>query len=141
MAKPQKYPFIYKQEVSWGDMDAYGHVNNVTYVRYFENARAMFFSDKEMWETPQKPTMGGGPVMTSIHMNYRKQVIFPNTLDVSLKVTDLQSRGFIILCSMWDLAGVCVNEASSDFIWFDFLTGRPTKLPELFKIKFGNHEK
>ncbi len=28
------YPVIYDQKVAWGDMDAFGHVNNVQYYRY-----------------------------------------------------------------------------------------------------------
>lgn len=29
--------------VAWGEMDAFGHVNNVVYFRYFESARIAFF--------------------------------------------------------------------------------------------------
>ena len=28
------YPVIHIQAVAWGDMDAFGHVNNVMYYRY-----------------------------------------------------------------------------------------------------------
>ena len=27
------YPVIYNQNVAWGDMDAFGHVNNTVYYR------------------------------------------------------------------------------------------------------------
>ena len=33
------YPLHFQQTVAWGDMDAFGHVNNVMYYRYFESAR------------------------------------------------------------------------------------------------------
>ena len=33
------FPVIVEQNVIWGEMDAYQHVNNVVYFRYFENAR------------------------------------------------------------------------------------------------------
>ena len=29
--------------VAWGDMDAFGHVNNTVYLRWFETARIAFF--------------------------------------------------------------------------------------------------
>ena len=35
----EHYPLIIKQEVTRGDMGAHGHVNNVVYFRYMENAR------------------------------------------------------------------------------------------------------
>ena len=27
------YPVIFEQKIAWGDMDAFGHVNNVMYYR------------------------------------------------------------------------------------------------------------
>ena len=36
-------PVVIDQVVDWGDMDSFGHVNNVVYFRYFENARVEYF--------------------------------------------------------------------------------------------------
>ena len=36
------YPLVYTQHVAWGDMDAFGHVNNVMYYRYVESARLAY---------------------------------------------------------------------------------------------------
>ncbi len=36
------YPVIYDQKVAWGDMDAFGHVNNVQYYRYIESSRILY---------------------------------------------------------------------------------------------------
>ena len=33
------FPGIIELPVSWGEMDAFGHLNNVVYFRYFESAR------------------------------------------------------------------------------------------------------
>ena len=38
MSELQQYPVIYSQTVAWGDMDAFGHVNNAMYYRYIERA-------------------------------------------------------------------------------------------------------
>ena len=31
--------------ISWGEMDAFGHLNNVHYFRYMEDARIKFLND------------------------------------------------------------------------------------------------
>ncbi|MEG0489232.1 MAG: acyl-CoA thioesterase, partial [Acinetobacter sp.] len=31
MSQLTQFPVIYEQKVAWGDMDAFGHVNNVMY--------------------------------------------------------------------------------------------------------------
>ena len=33
------YPVVLSQDIIWGDMDAFGHINNTVYFRYFEDAR------------------------------------------------------------------------------------------------------
>jgi acyl-CoA thioester hydrolase len=35
----RKYPVVLTQDVIWGDLDAFGHINNTVYFRYFEDAR------------------------------------------------------------------------------------------------------
>ena len=37
----ENYPVVIEIPVAWGDMDAFQHVNNVAYFRYFESARIL----------------------------------------------------------------------------------------------------
>ena len=46
----QDYPVIYEQQVAWGDMDAFGHVNNVIYYRYIESARVCYLDKLNIFE-------------------------------------------------------------------------------------------
>ncbi len=41
------YPVIYEQKVAWGDMDAFGHVNNVQYYRYIESSRIFIYGSNQ----------------------------------------------------------------------------------------------
>lgn len=138
MKRPTKYPFSFFQTVAWGDMDAFGHVNNVTYVRYFESARAHFFTEESLWETPLKPARSG-PVLTHLEMDYRKQVVFPATLEITMAVSSISSRGFAVDCTMW-LGSECVITCTANLVWFDFESKRPTNLPEVFKSKYNKDE-
>ena len=36
-------PVALRLLVEWGEMDAYGHVNNTVYLRWFESARMEYF--------------------------------------------------------------------------------------------------
>ena len=36
-------PITLQQDLLWSDMDAYQHVNNAVYFRYFEDARMAYF--------------------------------------------------------------------------------------------------
>lgn len=118
-------------------MDAFGHVNNVTYVRYFETARADYFTAESLWDSPLKPVRFG-PVLTHLDMDYRKQVVFPATLEVSLEVDSISSRAFTVVCSMWNQNEDCVLTGHAGFIWFDFELQKPSQIPDVFREKFGS---
>ena len=45
-----QYPVIHEQKVAWGDMDAFGHVNNVIYYRYIESARIGYFDELNIFD-------------------------------------------------------------------------------------------
>lgn len=135
MPKPKRFSHNYTIKVAWGEMDAFGHVNNVNYVRYFESARADYFTSMNIWNSPQKP-MKGGPVLTHLEMDYRMQVVFPANIDVTLEVSSLSSRGFEIITSMWNQDEKCVLTGRADFIWIDFETGKPISIPDSMKEHF-----
>ena len=50
MSELQQYPIIYSQVVAWGDMDAFGHVNNVIYYRYIEIARLAYLNQLNVFD-------------------------------------------------------------------------------------------
>ncbi|EMS83502.1 acyl-CoA thioesterase [Leptospira noguchii] len=135
MPKPIRYSYSYLQKVAWGDMDAFGHVNHVVYAKYFENARANYFTDLKLWDTPDTSAQSG-PVITHIQVEYRKQVRYPDTLDVTMQVDSVSSRSFKISCSMWNQEGDCVAIANGEFLWLNFVTQKPTQLPEIYKNLF-----
>jgi acyl-CoA thioester hydrolase len=39
----KNYPVVIEIPIAWGDMDAFQHVNNIVYFRYFESARIAYF--------------------------------------------------------------------------------------------------
>ena len=44
----QDFPVILPIRVAWGEMDAFQHVNNVSYIRYFESARIAYMEAMKM---------------------------------------------------------------------------------------------
>ncbi|WP_061242650.1 acyl-CoA thioesterase [Leptospira interrogans] len=136
MPKPVRYSYSYLQKVAWGDMDAFGHVNHVVYAKYFENARANYFTDLKLWDTSDTSSQTG-PVITHIQVEYRKQVRYPDTLEITMQVDSVSSRSFKISCTMWNQEEDCVATASGEFLWLNFVTQKSTQLPEIYKSLFA----
>ncbi|EHQ07494.1 thioesterase superfamily protein [Leptonema illini DSM 21528] len=124
----RRYPFEHKQYVAWGDMDAFSHLNNVVYVRYFENARVEFFRRLGVWSNEPGPEHG--PVIVNLAMQYRKQVRYPAELSITLGVSRLKTRTFSFVCAMFDGTGECVHTAEADFMWIHFEKATPISVPD-----------
>jgi acyl-CoA thioesterase FadM len=45
MEHKKKLIHVTKMPIRWGDMDAYGHVNNTVYFRYMEQARVEWLEE------------------------------------------------------------------------------------------------
>lgn len=88
------YPVVIQQPVAWGDMDAYRHVNNVVYLRYFENVRLEYLERLD-WRGFEKET-GVGPIVASINARFRRAVTYPDTLWVGARLITMQDDRFTL---------------------------------------------
>jgi len=57
------FPVVVDIPVAWGDMDVFGHVNNVQYMRYFETARVKYFEELMIGEGSKNPIQ---PVLANV---------------------------------------------------------------------------
>src|SRR6187431_668627 len=65
--------------VRWGDMDAYGHVNNTLYFRYFEEVRFKWLEEKGI------PIKGAThPVVVTIGCTFLRPLFYPENLRVDV---------------------------------------------------------
>lgn len=80
------YPVSIDIPVAWGDMDAFGHVNNVMYFRYFETARIAYFQTllEEKFRSADFV-----PILASTQCTFMKPVVFPDTLRSETAVSRL----------------------------------------------------
>lgn len=90
----QDYPVVLPIRVAWGEMDAFQHVNNVSYIRYFESARIAYMEAMQMEANIKKYPIG--PILSDIYCRYRRPVIYPDTLHVGTRISELQDFSFIM---------------------------------------------
>lgn len=86
----EDFPIVVEIPVAWGDMDAFGHVNNTVFFRYFETARIAF-----LYRVDFRGDDGGpGPILASAHCRFRRPLEFPDTVLVGVRVTELGEDRF-----------------------------------------------
>ena len=101
------YPVVIEQPVAWGDMDSFGHVNNVVYFRYFENARVEYLQRMGWWDYIKET--GIGPIVAATQARYRRPVKYPDTLRCGAKLLQLGADRFT-------LKHTCVSTATGELV-------------------------
>ncbi len=86
---PATWPHTLALRIAWGDMDALAHVNNTIYVRWLESARVALF---ERLLGPVRAE-GVGPILASVTCDYLAPVVYPGTVVVGTRVSQLESHG------------------------------------------------
>ncbi len=88
-----EYPVSVALSVQWGEMDAYQHVNNATYFRYFETARMAFLSASKIID-PAQPEARVGPILASTSCRFKAPLRFPDQIYTCARVADIGDDRF-----------------------------------------------
>lgn len=127
-------------EVRWGDMDAQGHVNNAVYFTYLESARVELIR-KTGYEGKQAGSVEG-PALVSTSCDFKRQVIYPATLDVGVRVEKIGRRSFEMSYGIFVRgADQLVASARSVNAWADYAAERAVELPDWFRMALAEYQK
>lgn len=113
----------------WGDEDAFGHVNNVAYLRWCETARVEYL--RRIGLFPDLPPQGVGPIIAAVTCHFRRPLKSPDTVTVGTRVTEICNSSFCMEHRIVSHAAAAVAaEAESRMVTVDYSSGRPVRVPE-----------
>ncbi len=138
------FPVIVVQEVVWGDMDSFGHVNNVVYFRYFENVRLEYF--RQIGWNELKETTGVGPILRDTWARFRLALTYPDTIAISARVAQMEEDRFYLehLIVSRQL-GKVATEGKGTIVSYHYRDGKKVPLPAsvregIQRLEGGVHE-
>jgi acyl-CoA thioester hydrolase len=127
------------QVVDWGDMDSFGHVNNVVYFRYFENARVEYFRRIGWWEFMKET--GIGPIVGSTQARFRRPVKYPDTLRAGAQVTSFGTDRFTIRHVLVSrTTGELVTEGDAVVVCIDYRANAKVPIPAVLRQRIEELE-
>ncbi len=120
--------------VMWGDMDALGHVNNVRYFQWFEQARIALFEQVRLVHTGA-PTVG--PILATTRCDFLAPVTYPDQVVVSAWVERLGRTSFVLA---YDVVRAEAPEApvargDSVVVLFDYAQGAKVPVPDELRAR------
>lgn len=118
--------------VAWGEMDAFGHVNNVVYFRYFESARIAYFERLQMLSYMQES--GIGPIVASLQCRFRAPLTYPDTLSVGVRAHSLEADRFMMdYCIVSHKLGKVAAEGGGLVVMYDYKALTKAPIPALLR--------
>ena len=112
--------------VRWGEMDALGHVNNASYLRYFEESRILWSESLGI----HLDGTGEGMILLKASVTYKKQVSYPADIEVDLFAGDIGRTSFQLINTL-TIGGETTPAATGEFVivWFDYSTNKSIPVP------------
>ncbi|MFJ5216166.1 acyl-CoA thioesterase [Streptomyces sp. NPDC088354] len=117
---------IYPCPMRWSDMDAFGHVNNVVFLRYLEEARVDFMFRLAPGEGSASFT--GGSVIARHEIDYLRPLVHRHEpVTVETWVTKVGAASMTVAYEIKDGETVYVR-ASTIVVPYDLEQGRPRRI-------------
>ena len=123
------FPIVIELPVQWGEMDAYGHVNNTVLFRYFESARMAYFERCGFIASYERDKIGA--ILHSTSCRFRRPLFCPDTALVGTRVPAVQEDRFTMDYRVASrTTAELVAEGTATIVSYDYTAGRKVPLPE-----------
>lgn len=132
-------PYRTEVPLRWSDMDAYGHVNNVQYLRLLEDARVLGFRD---W-FPDRDVVSDGMLVTRHEIEYLVPLVYRAApIEVEMWVTQLGGGSFGLgyrICDPEHVGSVVYAVAETGLVVYDLDAARPRRLSPQARAILDGH--
>jgi acyl-CoA thioester hydrolase len=126
--KKRKRLATIEMDVRWGDMDAAGHLNNIIYFQFFEQARSCWLTEHG------RPVVsrGDGLVIVNTSCTFLAPVTFPERVSIAMDSGPAGRSSFETYYEMRSASNpsILYAEGSAKIVWVDRATGRSMPIPE-----------
>jgi len=122
------FPVTVRLPVQWGEMDAYDHVNNTVFFRYFESVRIEYLERCGFVRSYEEE--GVGAILHSTSCRFRRALTYPDTVLVGTRAAEVSEDRFRMDYRVVSTAQDAVAaEGEGLVVSFDYRAGEKTSLP------------
>ncbi len=112
----------------FSDQDSMGHVNNVAYAAYVEQARVAFIDTFPR----NRGDNGIDYILASVNIDYRREMHFPGTVDIGTRLLRIGNKSITTGYGLFK-DGENVATAGSVNVFFDTGSGKTVPIPDILR--------
>jgi acyl-CoA thioester hydrolase len=126
-----EYPVQLELRIDWSELDLFGHVNNVAFLKYIQASRVNY------WETigltklyEQSKT---GPMLVSTACQFKKQLHYPGNIVIRARFDFIKNSSFGIHHQILNHENETAAEAQDVIMMYDFIKKEKVTFPSTFR--------
>lgn len=142
MTDTRKWVYRSQMPVRWGDMDAFGHVNNAVYLTYFEQARVDWWDSLDMNTHRSQSGLRYGPVVLTAQCYFKLPVFYPSRLMVDVYASPPGRSSFVLdyEIRLAEDPDTVYTEGSTKIVWVDYQATKAVRLPDAIRSTLPEQE-
>lgn len=124
----------------WGDADAFGHINNTLYARYYESARIGYFENAMNMEfhTESKE----GVILADLKMAFLQQLHYPSDMEIGSRVSKIGNSSLILDAAIFVKGSdTLINTSRATLVLFNFSANEKKIIPQSLRDLISAFEK
>jgi len=123
------WPVVLRIPVQWGEMDAYGHVNNTVFFRFFESARVEYLAKCGFLRSWEENRVGA--ILHSTGCRFRRPLFHPDTAIIGGRAVEMEGDRFTMeYLVVSETSGEVAAEGAGVVVSYDYKVRRKCAIPD-----------
>jgi acyl-CoA thioester hydrolase len=128
------FHFHHPIEIRYADLDPQGHVNNASFLTYFEQARVNYLIHLGLFGK-DRPFLEIGIIIAEATVAFKAPVLFGMDVRVGVCVSRLGNKSMTMEYDISDANGTVYATGSTAIVTFDYNTHATVPVPETWREK------
>jgi acyl-CoA thioester hydrolase len=122
--------------IDWSELDLFGHVNNVAFMKYIQSARVNCW-DKIGISTFYE-TQNNGPMLAKTECTFLKPLFYPGNVRIETQLAFIKTTSFAFDHHIYNEHNEISAKAHDIMVMYDFNTGQKMEIPNEMRTALEN---
>ncbi len=124
--------------IDWSEIDLFGHINNLSILKYIQSARANYLEAIGMM--PMQVEIKAGPILAATNCQFLKPLFYPGQVIIYSKINNIKNTSFSIQHVILNDQFEKVAEAQDIIVYYNFKQNTKLKLSDEMKLKLNEFD-
>src|SRR5579872_3532181 len=123
-----KFPVTLALRIDWSEMDLFGHINNVAFMKYIQAARVNYWEKIKLTDLFSETKCG--PMLASTGCTFLKPLHYPGNIVIQTRLEFIKTTSFGLHHHILNEKNEITTEGHDVIVLFDFKGNQKMPVPE-----------